>query len=359
MAGVPVVDIHNHSLPRGFIEHVRSEGARVPASPPRKADGLEYLETPEGDGKEVPDDRSDEALRQRDMAAAGIDITMPSITPAIFNYAGGRDGALWGARAINDGFAEDMKAYPGKIRATAHVPLQFPGDSVKELERAVGELGMRSVQISTNVNGENLDEPELNSFWDIAERLGVLVIIHPHYVVGRHRLTRYHLRNIIGNPLEDLIATASLIFGGVLERYPALKVMVVHSAAMRRGFGGAGDTRTNTARRPSHAAPRSRSTTTSRCSIFDTVIHNMPALRYLVETVGADHVLHGTDYPADMGDWDQVEDPCARWDLRRGQGPDPGRERAAPHRGLTRRGRGSDRPSGRQRQRLPKGRHRL
>ena len=309
MAGVPVVDIHNHSLPRGFIERVRSEGAPYGYRllPPRKADGLEYLETPEGDGKEVPDDRSDEALRQRDMAAAGIDITMPSITPAIFNYAGGRDGALWGARAINDGFAEDMKAYPGKIRATAHVPLQFPGDAVKELERAVGELGMRSVQISTNVNGENLDEPELNSFWDIAERLGVLVIIHPHYVVGRHRLTRYHLRNIIGNPLEDSIATASLIFGGVLERYPALKVMVVHSGGYAPWIRG----------RWRHAhehRPEAKSRGATKpfddyfaLLYFDTVIHNMPALRYLVETVGADHVLHGTDYPADMGDWGQVE----------------------------------------------------
>jgi aminocarboxymuconate-semialdehyde decarboxylase len=308
MAGVPVVDIHNHSLPKGFIERVRSEGARYGyrLNPPSKPDGLEYLETPEGDGKDVPDDRSDEALRQRDMAAANIDITMPSITPAIFNYGGGRDGALWGARAINDGFAEDMQAYPGKIRATAHVPLQNPGDAVKELERAVGQLGMRSVQISTNVNGENLDEPELNPFWDAAERLGVLVIIHPHYVVGRHRLTRYHLRNIIGNPLEDSIATASLIFGGVLERFPALKVMVVHSGGYAPWIRG----------RWRHAhevrkEAKSRGATKPfddyfALLYFDTVIHNEPALRYLIETVGADHVLHGTDYPADMGDWGQV-----------------------------------------------------
>jgi aminocarboxymuconate-semialdehyde decarboxylase len=308
MADTPVVDVHNHSLPHGFIERVRSEGSSYgyKLRPPAKATGMEYLETPEGDGKDVPDDRADEAVRQKDMAAAAIDITMPSITPAIFNYGGGRDGALWGARAINDGFAEDMKAYPGKIRATAHVPLQFPGDAVKELERAVNELGMRSVQISTNVNGENLDEPELDPFWAAAERLGVLVIIHPHYVVGKHRLTRYHLRNIIGNPLEDSIATASLIFGGVLERYPKLKVMVVHSGGYAPWIRGRW-------RHAHEVRPEAKSRGATKAFddyfkllYFDTVIHDEAALRYLISTVGADHVLHGTDYPADMGDWAQV-----------------------------------------------------
>ncbi len=308
MADTPVVDVHNHSLPRGFIDRIRSEGARYGyrLRPPAKSNGLEYLETPEGDGKEVPDDRSDEAVRQKEMAAAAIDLTMPSITPAIFNYGGGREGAAWGARAINDGFSEDMAQYPGKIRATAHVPLQFPGDAVKELERAVSELGMRSVQISTNVNGENLDEPELNPFWDAAEKLGVLVIVHPHYVVGKYRLTRYHLRNIIGNPLEDSIAIASLIFGGVLERYPKLKVMVVHSGGYAPWIRGRW--------RHSHEVrPESKSHGATKAFddyfkllYFDTVIHDEAALRYLIQTVGADHVLHGTDYPADMGDWGQV-----------------------------------------------------
>lgn len=308
MTGTPVVDIHNHSFPRGFIDRVRSDGAQYGyrLRPPSKATGLEYLETPEGDGKDVPPDRSDETIRQTDMAAAGIDITMPSITPAIFNYAGGRDGAVWGARAINDGFAEDMKAYPDKICATAHVPLQFPDAAVKELERAVSELGMRSVQIATNVNGENLDEPELNAFWDAAETLGVLVIIHPHYVVGRHRLARYHLRNTIGNPLEDSIAAASLIFGGVLERHPALKVMVVHAGGYAPWIRGRW-------RHAHEVRPEARSRGALKAFddyfallYFDTVIHSQAGLRYLIETVGADHVLHGTDYPADMGDWGQV-----------------------------------------------------
>ena len=195
MADTPVVDVHNHSLPRGFIDRVRSEGARYGyrLRPPAKSNGLEYLETPEGDGKEVPDDRSDEAVRQKEMAAAAIDLTMPSITPAIFNYGGGREGAAWGARAINDGFSEDMAQYPGKIRATAHVPLQFPGDAVKELERAVSDLGMRSVQISTNVNGENLDEPELNPFWSTWTSTPTILILLRSRTLLRRRLRQLFL----------------------------------------------------------------------------------------------------------------------------------------------------------------------
>jgi len=308
LAGTPVVDVHNHALPAGFIERVRSEGSGYgyKLSPPSGKSGLEFLHTPEGDGKEVPRDRADETVRQKDMVAAGIDITMPSITPAIFNYAGGREGAIWGARAINDGFAEDMAAYPGRIRATAHVPLQFPGDAAREAERVVADHGMRSVQISTNVNGENLDEPELNPFWDVAQSLGILVIIHPHYVVGRHRLARYHLRNVIGNPLEDSIAVASLIFGGVLERYPALKVMVVHSGGYAPWIRGRW-------RHGHEVRPEAKARGATKdfddyfkLLYFDTIIHDVAALRYLIETVGADHVLHGTDYPADMGDWGQV-----------------------------------------------------
>jgi aminocarboxymuconate-semialdehyde decarboxylase len=299
-----VADVHNHSVPAGFLDRVRTEGKRYGFSIVDAADDKQTILTPDGVGVPLRREHWDEALRQRELTAAGITFSLQS-TPTLNGYLAPEDEAVWGARAYNDGLAETMAAWPDAVTGLAHVPLQFPGLAVAELERAVG-LGMRGAGIVTNVNGENLDEPELNPFWDAAQSLDVLVWVHPQYVVARHRMGRYHLRNLIGNPLETTIAVASIIFGGVMHRYPKLKICFAHSggyAAWIRGRWKHGQ----------GVRPESRSRGATdpfdeyfKLLYFDTLIHNEPALRYLVETVGPDHLLLGTDYPADMGDWGQV-----------------------------------------------------
>jgi aminocarboxymuconate-semialdehyde decarboxylase len=166
---------------------------------------------------------------------------------------------------------------------------------------------MHVVQIATNVNGINLDEPMFDPFWRAAERLGFLVIVHSHYKLGKERMPRYHLYNLIGVPLEDSIAMASLIFGGVLERFPRLKVCFVHAGGYAPWIRGRW-------RHGQSVRPETRERGAIkdfdeyfRMLYFDTLIHDERALRYLIETVGADRVMHGTDYAADMGDWNQVE----------------------------------------------------
>lgn len=318
-----VVDVHNHAIPIGFVERVRSEGAkygyRVTMPKDGQAAGVTTspaaapfvggdLRTTEGAGHRLPADRIDEAVRQAELEAVGIQVRLASITPALMNYGAGEAAAEWGARAINDGFAEDMKAYPGRALASAHVPLQFPRMAARELERVATEHGIRSVQIATNVQGENLDQRELYPFWDAAQSLGMLVFIHPRpqHKVGRHRLTRYSLDNVIGNPLEDSIAVASVIFGGILERFPTLNVCFAHAGGFAPWIRGRWrhvhevreETREGGADRPFDEY--------FGRVYFDTCIHDRRALAYLVDTVGPDHVLLGTDYPADMADLDQV-----------------------------------------------------
>jgi len=320
----PVVDIHNHAVPVGFVERVRQEGARFgytlsrPEPGKSKAakdaweiEGVEELTLPDGAVVDLRPRRTDEAMRQKEMTAAGIDIYCESVTPRVMQYRAENASAIWAARALNDGFAENVTAWPDRIAAAAQVPLQSPVDAAKELERAVSELGLRSVQIASNVQGKNLDDPELDPFWSAAEALGALVLVHPASGAAQEnglkpRIGKYHLGNLIGNPLETSIAIASVIFGGVLHRFPRLTFCFAHAGGYapwirgrwRHGYKVRKEAKAGGAVDPFDDY-------FSRIYV-DTIIHDEPALRFLIDTVGADHILHGTDYAADMGDWQQV-----------------------------------------------------
>lgn len=302
-----VVDVHHHSLPIGFIEQVRREGSRY-GFRLEETDPGKFLKITSSDGRTVgiSDQGWDREVRGREMDRAGIDLGLQSVIPGMMCYGSGETQVEWASRGINDALGAEMQARPDRVSGMATVPLQFPNLAVREMERVVRDYGMRSVQIASNVNGENLDEPAYNTFWEAAEGLGVLVFIHPQYQVAKHRLSRYHLANLIGNPLETSIAAASIVFGGVLERFPDLKVCLAHA-------GGYGPWIRGRWRHGQEVRPESRERGATKpfdeyfaLLYFDTIIHNELALKYLIDSVGADHVLHGTDYPADMGNWDQV-----------------------------------------------------
>jgi aminocarboxymuconate-semialdehyde decarboxylase len=319
-----VIDIHNHAIPAGFIERVRAEGAKYgyTLARPKKDDrqappdsfdiaDVEELTTPQGSVIDLRPRRSDEAFRQKELLSAGIDFSTTSVTPQVMAYRAEAAQGIWGARAVNDGFKELMNATPDRILPAAQVPLQSPVDAAKELERATNDLGFRSVQIATNVGGKNLDEPELDPFWKAAEGLGVLILVHPLVVGPRDagilsRIEKFHFRNLIGNPLETSISIGSLIFGGVLHRFPSLKFCFAHSggyAPWIRGRWRHGHEVRKEAK--SQGAVDAFDTYFDKL-YFDTIIHDEQALRFLISRVGADKVIHGTDYAADMADWKQV-----------------------------------------------------
>ena len=211
-------------------------------------------------------------------------------------------------RAINDALAELARADPQHVAAMATVPLQHPELAVAEIERAHGELGMRSVQIGTHVGDMDLDDATIMPFWEAVQRLGMAVFIHPHQKKPvAQRLRRYHLHNILGHPIETTIAAASIIFGGVLDRFPDLKICFAHGGGLvpwlrgrwRHAHGARSETHDSGAERPFDEY--------FRRIYVDSVIHDEAALRYLIEVLGADHVLFGTDYPASMGNWQQAK----------------------------------------------------
>jgi aminocarboxymuconate-semialdehyde decarboxylase len=301
-----IVDVHNHVIPRAFLDAVEASGRSFGYQLAAKGDRRELVGA---DGESVPvgQRHSDEALRRKDLDAARIDLSFESISPGIMSYGAGEHQAEWFARAVNDALAERARSDAEHVAGMATVPLQFPFLAVAELERVVRDHGMRSVQIATSVNGENLDAPTLDPFWAAAERLGVFVFVHPWYHTGLYRLSRYHLRNLIGNPLETTVALASVIFGGVLERFPGLRICFAHA-------GGYGPWIRGRWRHGQSVRPESRDRGAVKSLdeyfgqvYFDTITHDELALRYLIDSVGADHVLLGTDYPADMGDLGQVD----------------------------------------------------
>ncbi|MCC7105360.1 MAG: amidohydrolase, partial [Chloroflexi bacterium] len=191
---------------------------------------------------------------------------------------------------------------PERVIPMGTVPMQSVELAKRELDRATGELGFRCFQLGTHVGNRNLGDPEFTPFWERAEQSGALFFFHPTEVVAKDRLRGYHLVNLIGNPLETTICLANLVFGGVLDRFPALKLVFAHAGGYvpwirgrwRHGQLVREEAKVHITRPVDQYL---------RMVYFDTLIHSPKGLEFLVDTVGADRVVLGTDYPADMGDW--------------------------------------------------------
>jgi aminocarboxymuconate-semialdehyde decarboxylase len=244
--------------------------------------------------------------RLKDMASQGVDMQVLSVPPFLFFYGTDPAQSLEQCQKINNAFAETVQNYPDRFVALANLPMQDPEMAARELERSVRELGLRGAEICSNINGKNLDDKSFVPFYIKLQQLDVPVFIHPSNVLGADRLRPYHLQNLIGNPSDTAVAAASLIFGGVLKDFPRLKFYLAHGGGScpylrgrwEHGWQVRPEARANIDRPPSDYL---------RLLCFDSLVHSVPALNFLVETVGARRVMMGTDYPFDMGDRDPVK----------------------------------------------------
>ena len=244
--------------------------------------------------------------RLADMDAMGIDQQVVLPSPPQCYYAVALDIAVKAAHAINDGIAEFVSRKPDRLKGFGSVLMPDGIEAAKELERCITKLGFKGVQILTNVNGKELSDPAFAPFWKRAEELGALVMIHPNGFTQADRLSRFYFNNVIGNPLDTTIALHYLIFDGVLERHPNLKIFAVHGGGYLGGYSGRIDHAWG-ARADSHADLPKPPTHYLKKVIFDTVVFTPIQLEALVKTFGADRVVLGTDYPFDMADFDPIE----------------------------------------------------
>jgi aminocarboxymuconate-semialdehyde decarboxylase len=236
------------------------------------------------------------------MLQAGLDMAVLSTPPYAFYYD---LPAAEGERASmiqNDGLAKAVAAHSQHLAGLGTLPMQDVPMAVKELERVMNNLKLPGVEISSNVNGEDLGCDKYRPFWEAAEGLEAVVFIHPAFFqqMGNDRMNGYYLKNLLGNPMETTVFAAHMIFSGMLEYYPGLKIVLAHAGGvlpylrgrLEHGFQMRPEPKQSISRPPSEYLGM---------FYYDIITHYTPTLQYLVELVGAEHVVLGSDYPFDMG----------------------------------------------------------
>jgi len=226
-----------------------------------------------------------------------VDVHALSLTQPMVYWAPPEFG-LKLARVYNDGLAAAHERYPDRFMGLATLPMQAPELAVEEAQRASALPGIRGVYLATHVMGKNLDEPEFRPVFACCEALGLPVFLHPVNPVGADRMRKYHLRNFIGNTTETGIAAASLIFGGVLDAYPKLDVVLPHAGGVLPALIGRMDHGATVRSELAHLK-RPPSSYLRRFH-YDTISHDDVALMNLIRQVGVDRVVMGSDCPADM-----------------------------------------------------------
>lgn len=242
--------------------------------------------------------------RIADMDSLGIDVQVVTSNVAFYKYDQDVSVGTAIARETNDEIHEMMQAYPDRLSGLANVPMQDMSAAIAEMERAMTTMGFKGVMINDHVNDVTFDDPRFYPFWEAAQDLGAFILIHQtRPTVVAHRLNKYHLANSIGNLTDRAITFATFVFGGVMDKYPDLKVCLCHGGGytcygigrMDRGWEVRPEARVNIQKPPSEYL---------RSFYYDCLTHSEPSLRYLIDTVGADRVVLGTDWPADMMlDW--------------------------------------------------------
>jgi aminocarboxymuconate-semialdehyde decarboxylase len=243
--------------------------------------------------------------RLADLDAMGIDVQVVCPPPPQCYYTVPIEIAVQATRALNDGIAEYVAGKPDRLVGLGSVPLTDANEAATELERCMTSLGFKGVEVLTNVGGHELSEPAYAPFWQKAEELGALVLLHPNGFTEARRLSRFYFNNVIGNPLETTIALHYLIFDGVLERHPKLKLFAVHGGGYLGGYPGRIDHAWG-ARSDCHAGLPKPPTEYLKRIYVDTVVFTPHQLAELVRVFGVEHVVMGTDYPFDMGEYDPI-----------------------------------------------------
>ena len=294
------VDVHNHYAPPEILAGARAgdgiDGLRIERGP----DGNEWVIHRQGFRWPLHPTFHDLAARLRAMDELGIDVAVLSVAPPLFLYwLDDAAAAAECARLTNDALAAFAAASGGRIAPVATLPMQDPDAATGELRRAVTELGMKGAQIGPRVEQIGLDDPRVRPVLATAAELGVPLILHPYHVGKRAGMEDYYLSNLVGNPLESTLGAARLILGGVLDELPGLRPVLLHGGGYLPYQIGRLDHGHRV--RPEARCCRAEPSSYLRRFWYDTLTHAGQPLRFLVELVGADRVVYGTDFPFDMG----------------------------------------------------------
>ncbi len=292
-----IIDTHAHIIvPEILREAKPSEEWR-----PRVVweNGKQFLEYgPKRIGSALREFVSSETILD-EMKKSGVDAVLLCPWVSLVRYDAKPEESLDACQIQNDALVSLSQKYPKQVRALGMVPLQDVEMSIKELERMM-KAGLKGVEIGTHVNGVYPGDERFRTFWEACEALDVFVFIHPVEGGGRAELQKYYMWNVIGNPMETTVAAGHLILSGVMEAYPNLKVMLAHGGGALPYLHGRLD-RGFKQRPEINKVIKKPPTEYLKQFYFDTITHDADVLRSLVDLVGADRMMLGSDYPFDMG----------------------------------------------------------
>lgn len=307
------VDVHAHAVPDALLDELARDPQRWGVSVARPADGVEERTVVQvGGGKEtkIRPGLLDLPDRLATMDRTGVDVQLvsPWMDLAATALSSDLEAAVVAdfARLSNDAMADLVAPHGDRLLALANLPLQDPEAAAVELRRAVGDLGMVGVEIATRPGGRELDDEAFDVVWRAAADLDCLVVVHPHRSLAGREVRRHFLGNLVGNPAESTIAIGHLLFGGVVEKHPAVRFCFVHGGGFAPYQIGRWDHAFDHDARGAAALLSRRPSDLLATMWFDTVVHGTDALMHLLTVVGPGQVVLGSDHPFEMGD----PDPC-------------------------------------------------
>ena len=294
--GVRVIDIHAHWHAPDFVALLEKEGNSSGAKVGKNERGFTTLVVPGISSMFQPHYISLET-RLKAMDATGVDMHALSLTSPMVYWAPPAFG-LKLSQVYNDALVKAYQQYPRRFVGLAMLPMQAPDLAVKELDRLAKLPGIHGVYMATHINGTNLDEQRFFPVYAKCEELEWPVFLHPINPVGAERMRRYYLRNFLGNPYDTGVAAASLMFGGVMDAFPKLEVILPHAGGTYPALIGRMDHGTTV--RPETKHMTKAPSTYLRRFHYDTISHHPQLMVYIARLAGADRVVLGSDHPADM-----------------------------------------------------------
>ncbi|HEY9328662.1 MAG TPA: amidohydrolase family protein [Streptomyces sp.] len=302
---VPTVDVHAHLLLPGIEALVAGlPGLAEAKGLDARRNGAEALAVNGPMVRARIPAMTDVAVRLAAMDRQGVDVQLVSPSPSHYHYWADEQTAEKVWRLANEATAAHCAAAPDRLRGLGLVPLQHPDRAVEALDDAL-DHGLLGVEISSHAPGRELSDPAYEPLWSRAEESGAVLFLHPFGCTLDERLDRWYLSNTVGQPTENAVALSHLIFSGVLDRHPGLKVIAAHGGGYLPTHIGRSD-HAWSARSDAGAGCAHLPSSYLKRLYFDSLVHDPHVLRELVRVAGADRVLLGSDFPFDMGSEDPV-----------------------------------------------------
>jgi aminocarboxymuconate-semialdehyde decarboxylase len=309
-AAASAIDIHHHYFPPELMDEVKAHG---------KSLGIEYFppKTPKdnplalrfGKARRLDlDRRLGEVNKRLEVMTRGqIGIATVEVQTSAVGYElTGEQGESW-SKLYNEAIMNLVKRHPGRFAGIATVPLQDPPRAARVLEHAIRELKMAGVTIPSNVVGTYYTSKDFDPFWAKAQELDVLMIMHPEWVAGDEKMRGFGLLTVCGNPADTTLSVGYMIYSGVFDRFPSLKLALLHGGGFFPYHLGRFDHNFDRSlqRRPLPAAQAPSKYLKNL--YFDNLVYRIETVEYLKRMVGPEHIMVGTDYPYDLGDWMAAE----------------------------------------------------